>query len=37
MSVTPTYTEINVIGNYAPTAKDTVTVMDGHGNPVSDA
>ena len=37
MSVTPTYTEINVIGNYAPTAKATVTVMDGHGNPVSDA
>ena len=37
MSVTPTYTEINVIGNYAPTSKATVTVMDGHGNPVSDA
>lgn len=37
MSVTPTYTEINVIGNYAPTARATVTVMDGHGNPVSDA
>ena len=37
MSVTPTYTEINVIGNYAPTAKATVTVMDGHGNPVPDA
>ena len=36
MSVTPYYTEINVIGNYAPTAKATVTVMDGH-NPVSDA
>ena len=37
MYETPNYTEINVIGNYAPTAKATVTVMDGHGNPVSDA
>ena len=37
MSVTPTYTEINVIGNYAATAKSTVTVTDGQGNPVSDA
>ena len=37
MSVTPNYTEINVIGNYAPTAKATVTVTDGQGNPVSDA
>ena len=37
MSVTPDYTEINVIGNYAPTDKATVTVMDGQGNPVSDA
>ena len=37
MSVTPTYTEINVIGNYAPTAKATVTVTDGQGKPVPDA
>lgn len=37
MSVTPDYTEINVIGNYAPTDKATVTVTDGQGNPVSDA
>ena len=37
MSVTPNYTEINVIGNYAPTAKATVTVTDGQGNPVPDA
>ena len=37
MSVTSNYTEINVIGNYAPTAKAIVTVTDGQGNPVSDA
>lgn len=37
MSVTPNYTEINVIGNYAPAANATVTVTDGQGNPVSDA
>lgn len=37
MSVTPNYTEINVIGNYAPTAKTTVTVTDGQGKPVPDA
>ena len=37
MSVTPNYTEINVIGNYAPTAKATVTVTDRQGSPVSDA
>ena len=37
MSVTPNYTEINVIGNYAPTAKATVTVTDGQGKPVPDA
>lgn len=37
MSVTPNYTEVNIIGNYAPTAKATVTVMDEQGNPVPDA
>lgn len=37
MSVTPGYTEINVVGNYAPTAKATVTVHDAQGNPVPDA
>ena len=29
MSVTPTYTEINVIGNYAPTAKAMTALRDG--------
>lgn len=37
MSVTPNYTEINVIENYAPTAKASVTVKDEQGNPVADA
>lgn len=37
MSVTPNYTEINVVENYAPTAKATVTVEDEQGNPVTDA
>lgn len=37
MSVTPTYTEINVIENYAPTAKAVVTVVDEQGAPVTDA
>ncbi len=37
MSVTDCYTEINVIDNYAPTAKTTVTVTDTEGNPVSGA
>lgn len=34
---TPRYTEINVIGNYAPTARAEVTVTDAEGNPVADA
>ena len=37
MSVTPNYTEINVIENYAPAARATVTVMDETGKPVPDA
>ena len=37
MSVTPNYTEINVIDNYAPTAKAKVTVVDKAGEPVSGA
>ena len=37
MSVTPNYTEINVIDNYAPTAQAKVKVTDGQGNPVSGA
>lgn len=37
MSVTPTYTEINVIGNYAPAAKASVTVVDAGGVPVDSA
>ena len=37
MSVTPNYTEINVIDNYAPTAQATVTVTDEAGQPVSGA
>ena len=32
MLETPNYTEINVIGNYAPTAKAVVTVTDANGN-----
>lgn len=37
MYETPNYTEINVIENYAPTAKAVVTVIDAGGNPVSEA
>ncbi len=37
MSVTPNYTEINVIDNYAPTAKAFVTVLDAAGKPVDGA
>lgn len=37
MSVTPNYTEINVIENYAPTAQARVTVVDEAGKPVADA
>lgn len=37
MSVTPNYTEINVIENYAPMAQARVTVVDEAGKPVADA
>ncbi len=37
MSVTANYTEINVIDNYAPTAKAYVTVVDASGSPVEPA
>ncbi|WP_300549375.1 transglutaminase domain-containing protein [uncultured Bacteroides sp.] len=37
MLETPNYTEINVIDNYAPTAKAVVTVNDAEGRPVSGA
>lgn len=37
MSVTSNYTEINVIDNYAPTAKATVNVVDEAGKPVAGA
>ena len=37
MSITPNHTEINVIDNYAPTAKATVTVVDEAGKPVEGA
>lgn len=37
MSVTPNYTEINVIDNYASTAQATVTVTDEAGQPISGA
>lgn len=37
ISTTPNYTEINVVGNYADTARAVVTVVDGNGNPVPDA
>ncbi len=37
MLETPNYTEINVIGNYAPTTKAVVRVVNKDGNPVSDA
>ena len=37
MYETPNYTEINVIDNYAPTAKGSVFVTDAEGQPVADA
>lgn len=37
MAVTPSYTEINVINNYAPTAKAVVTVKDVEGRTVEGA
>ena len=37
MSVTPNYTEINVIGNYASTARAQVAVRDEAGTPVEGA
>lgn len=37
MSVTPTYTEINVIDNYAPAAKASVIVVNADGTPVDSA
>jgi len=37
MSVTPCYTEINVIDNYAPTAQINVQVVNAKGKPVSGA
>ena len=37
MSITPNYTEINIIGNYAETAKVQITVCDTAGQPLSDA
>lgn len=37
MLETPNYTEINVIDNYAPTAKAVVTVTDTEGKPIADA
>ena len=37
MDVTDGYTEINVIDNYAPTAKATITVVDENGLPAAGA
>ena len=37
MERTDGYTEINVIDNYAPSAKAVITVMDANGKPVKDA
>ena len=37
MERTDGYTEINVIDNYAPSAKAVITVMDANGMPVKDA
>ncbi len=37
MDVTDGYTEINVIDNYAPTAKATITVVDENGRPAAGA
>lgn len=37
IDVTPNYTEINVVDDYAETSKMTVKVVDDNGNPVPDA
>lgn len=37
MEITDGYTEINVIDNYAPTAKATITITDAEGKPVEGA
>lgn len=37
ISRTPAYTEINVVGNYAPAQQKTVRVTDGQGRPVAGA
>lgn len=37
MSRTPCYTEINVTGNYAPTTRVDISVVDASGAPVADA
>ncbi len=37
MDVTGCYTEINVIGNYAPTARATITVVEEDGRPAAGA
>ena len=37
MHQNPNYTEINIIGNYAPSAKATVQVVDANGQAVADA
>ena len=37
MDVTDGYTEINVIDNYAPTAKATITIVDENGRPAAGA
>ncbi len=37
MLETPRYTEINIIGNYAPTATASITVTDASGKPVPNA
>ena len=37
MSVTPVYTEINVVDNYAPTAQVVVSVVDADNQPVENA
>ena len=37
MHQNPNYTEINIIGNYAPAAKASVKVTDAAGQPVKDA
>lgn len=37
MDITPGYTEVNVIDNYAPTAKATIKVVDADGKAATDA